>query len=99
MDHTKGRGNLDLGLKRGAVPQSWHGICMIREQEIRTSIRREDAMPNEFTVVGEHRDIQSTLLVVGADGQYYQYDLAHDRVVATEVDDRWWLFASEEQAS
>jgi hypothetical protein len=79
--------------------EPWHGICVAREQKIRTSFRKEDAMPNEFTVVGEHRDNHAALLVVGADGEYYQYDLTHDRVVATELDDRWWIFASEEQES
>jgi hypothetical protein len=47
-------------------------------------------MPNEFMVVGEHRDDASELLVKGADGHFYEYDPAHDR---------WEIFADGNEVS
>jgi len=55
-------------------------------------------MPNEFTVVGEHKDDESELLVMGSDGKYYEYDLSRDRLSPTEPDDHWEIFASAEEA-
>ena len=49
-------------------------------------------MPNEFTVVGEHRDDSTQLLVLGADGQYYRYLLAQERFIQIEPDATWLVF-------
>jgi hypothetical protein len=46
-------------------------------------------MPIEFTVVGEHRDDQSQLLVMGTDGKYYGYAAARDLFSPVEPDERW----------
>ena len=46
-------------------------------------------MPIEYTVVGEHRDDETQLLVVGADGKYYGYAAAHDHFSPVEPDDQW----------
>ena len=55
-------------------------------------------MPNEFTVVGEHKEDESELLVMGADGKYYEYDLYRDRLSLTEPDEQWEIFPSVEEA-
>ena len=49
-------------------------------------------MPNEFTVVGENRDDESELLVVGTDERYYGYDPAREQFSATDLDERWEIF-------
>ena len=49
-------------------------------------------MPNEFTVVGENKDDESELLVLGTDGRYYEYDPAREQFSATEPDDHWEMF-------
>jgi hypothetical protein len=49
-------------------------------------------MPNEFTVVGEHLEDESELLVLGADGRYYEYDHGREQFVPTEPGDQWALF-------
>ncbi|MGD9713791.1 MAG: hypothetical protein AB7V46_17275 [Thermomicrobiales bacterium] len=46
-------------------------------------------MQIEFTVVGEHREEPSRFLVVGADGDYYEYDPAREHIAAVEPDERW----------
>lgn len=46
-------------------------------------------MTNEFTVVGEHRDDATQLLVVGADGKYYGYAATRDQFSPVEPDDQW----------
>lgn len=51
-------------------------------------------MPNEFTVVGENRDDESELLVLGTDGKYYEYDPARERFSHTEPDEHWELFSN-----
>jgi hypothetical protein len=48
-------------------------------------------MPVEFTIVGEHLDDPTQLLVLGADGVYYAYDPAHERLAPTEPDEQWML--------
>ena len=55
-------------------------------------------MPNEFTVVGEHRDDASELLVLGADGQYYEYDPAREHFAVTEPDESCELFPNVDEA-
>lgn len=56
-------------------------------------------MPNEFMVVGEHKDDEGELLVMGSDGNYYEYDLQRDRLSPVEPDDQWEIFASAEEAN
>ena len=56
-------------------------------------------MPNEFTVVGEHKEDESELLVVGADGKYYECDLYRDRLSLIEPDEQWEIFPSVEEAN
>lgn len=54
-------------------------------------------MPNEFTVVGEHKEDESELLVMGADGKYYEYDLHRDRLSPVEPDEQWEIFPGVEE--
>lgn len=49
-------------------------------------------MPNEFMVVGEHKDHDSELLVKGVDGLYYEYDPAREQFSRIEPDDTWEIF-------
>ncbi|HYH13361.1 MAG TPA: hypothetical protein VD789_13470 [Thermomicrobiales bacterium] len=51
-------------------------------------------MPNEFTVVGENRDDESQLLVVGTDGLYYGYQPAREHFSPVEPDESWTLYAT-----
>lgn len=48
-------------------------------------------MPNEFTVVGEHREDEMELLVKGADGEYYGYRLAGEDIHPVEPDEESWV--------
>jgi hypothetical protein len=56
-------------------------------------------MPNEFMVVGEHKEDESELLVKGADGLYYEYDPAHEHFSRIEPDERWEIFADANEVS
>lgn len=56
-------------------------------------------MPVEFTIVGEHLDDPAHLLVLGADGAYYDYDPAHERLAPTEPDARWLLLPTRDEAT
>ena len=56
-------------------------------------------MPNEFTVVGEHRDDTSHLLVLGADGNYYRYQPARESFAQVEPDARWLVFPDRDDAT
>lgn len=47
-------------------------------------------MPNEFIVVGEHREDDQELLVLGADGRYYEYDPVREEFSRVEPDDESW---------
>lgn len=49
-------------------------------------------MPNEFTVVGENRDDDTELLVLGTDEKYYGYDPSREQFSVTEPDERWEIF-------
>jgi hypothetical protein len=55
-------------------------------------------MPNEFLVVGEHREDKSQFLLLGADGAYYGYDPASERIALTEPDEQWELLPDFEGA-
>ena len=46
-------------------------------------------MTNEYNVIGEHKENEEHLLVVGDDGQHYDYSLTSERVEPVQVDDRW----------
>lgn len=48
-------------------------------------------MTNEFTVVGEHRDDELELLVLGSDGAYYGYRPAQEAIRPVELDDGVWI--------
>lgn len=68
----------------------WHALCIVFRNNVAFPRESETrAMPNEFTVVGEDRDDDSHLLVVGADGKYYDYAAAHDHLSPVEPDERW----------
>ena len=54
-------------------------------------------MTNEFAVIGEHREDNTNLLVLGADGRYYEYDPAHEQFSTIEPDERWLRFSSTEE--
>lgn len=56
-------------------------------------------MPVEFEVIGEHLDDPAHLLVLGADGTYYDYDPAHERLAPTEPDARWLLLPPFDEAA
>jgi hypothetical protein len=56
-------------------------------------------MPNEFMVVGEHKDDESELLVKGADGHYYEYDPSHEQFSRIEPDERWKIFEDANEVS
>lgn len=56
-------------------------------------------MPNEFMVIGENKDNEGELLVKGADGEYYEYDLMRERLSPVEPDDHWELFPNAEEAT
>jgi hypothetical protein len=46
-------------------------------------------MGNEFDVIGERKDDEQHLLVVGDDGQHYDYSLTSEQVSPVEPDERW----------
>jgi hypothetical protein len=46
-------------------------------------------MPTEFTVIGEHREDETQLLVVGADERLYSYIPARESIVPTDLDETW----------
>lgn len=50
---------------------------------------REPTMTNEFTVIGEHRDNDQELLVRGADGAFYDYNLGQEAFSPVEPDENW----------
>jgi len=46
-------------------------------------------MTNEFSLVGENREDNTQLLVIGTDGNYYGYDPGHDQLVRVHPDESW----------
>ena len=54
-------------------------------------------MPIEFTFAGEHREARSQFLVLGADGQYYEYDPAREQIFAIEPDERWEMIPGSQE--
>ena len=56
-------------------------------------------MPVEFTIVGEHVEDPAHLLVLGADGAYYDYDPARERMAPTELDEQWLLLPTLDHAT
>jgi hypothetical protein len=51
-------------------------------------------MTNEFNVIGQRKDDDLHLLVLGNDGQHYDYSLASEQVSPVEPDDRWAIDTS-----
>ncbi|HEV2122391.1 MAG TPA: hypothetical protein VGW38_06420 [Chloroflexota bacterium] len=49
-------------------------------------------MPNEPTVVGERRDDNTHLLVVGGDGQYYGYFPETEGLAPVEPGEEWLIY-------
>lgn len=54
-------------------------------------------MPNEFTVVGENRDDESQLLVMGTDGIYYGYQPAREHFSPVEPDESWTMYVTADE--
>lgn len=52
-------------------------------------------MTNEFTVVGEHRDDELELLVLGADGSYYGYRPAQEAIRPVQPDEEIWIITQD----
>ncbi len=48
-------------------------------------------MTNEFAVIGHHRDDAEALLLIGADGHHYRYDLTDNRLESVDPADGWVL--------
>ncbi len=46
-------------------------------------------MPTEYTVVGENREDESQLLVMGEDGNYYSYVPARELISPIVLDESW----------
>lgn len=51
-------------------------------------------MPTEYTVVGEHREDATQLLVMGEDGRYYSYVPAREQISPIDLDDTWLIIAA-----
>jgi hypothetical protein len=49
-------------------------------------------MPYEFTLIGEHTIHSYRLLVLGTDGEYYEYDPAREDFSIVHPDDNWEIF-------
>ncbi len=59
------------------------------EPTLRNEPSTADDATNVFAVVGEHRDDPSRLLVLGDDGQYYDYALTTGHAAPVEPDQSW----------
>lgn len=46
-------------------------------------------MTSEFNVVGEHKEDDQHLLVLGDDGQHYDFSLITESFEPVQVDDSW----------
>jgi len=46
-------------------------------------------MNNVFAVIGESRTDPDLLLVVGADGLHYEYQLSDGTTAPVDIDDQW----------
>lgn len=51
-------------------------------------------MPKIFAVVGERRDDSDRLLLLGEDGQHYQYELMAGTTTPIVPDDAWIIDAN-----
>ncbi len=49
-------------------------------------------MPNEFSLVGEHRDDTTQLLVMGTDGRYYRYFPEREQFTPIEPGEEWVVY-------
>ena len=48
-------------------------------------------MTNLYAVVGEHHDDPNHVLILGEDGQYYDWDLTSEQTRPVEPGDDWHL--------
>lgn len=55
-------------------------------------------MPNEFTVIGEHKTDVYHLLVLGADGNYYEYDPVRGTFSLVDPDENWEFLRDVDEA-
>lgn len=55
-------------------------------------------MPIEFTLVGEHKTDEYHLLVLGADGNFYEYDPAREELSRVHPDENWEIFRDVDEA-
>ncbi len=46
-------------------------------------------MTNIFAVIGENREDPDRLLVLGSDGQHYEYQVSVGTTAPIEIDDKW----------
>lgn len=46
-------------------------------------------MAHEYNVIGEHKDDDEHLLVMGDDSQPYDYCLTRETIEPVEIDERW----------
>lgn len=57
-------------------------------------------MPTEFTVIGEHKEDKTQLLVLGADGEYYGYFPERELFLPIKPDENWVVYPQlEEEAA
>ncbi len=48
-------------------------------------------MPTDYAVIGEHREDDQHLLLLGEDGEHYDYHLGRDHVAPIEELDEQWV--------
>jgi hypothetical protein len=48
-------------------------------------------MPTVFTTIGEHQDDPDRFLLLGTDGQHYQYDLLQDTTTPVNPAEDTWV--------
>jgi hypothetical protein len=53
------------------------------------SILQSDLTPIESAVIGEMKDNPDQLLLLGDNGAYYAYSIAHNSATEVEPDDNW----------
>ena len=68
-----------------------HGMAPARPETREPGPRdyRSRTMANEYNVIGEHKDNDEHLLVMGDDGQPYDYCLTRETVEPVEIDESW----------
>jgi hypothetical protein len=69
-----------------------HRPCIAPHQHPIHPLAGAPAMPTVFSVIGEHRDDPNHLLMLGSDGQHYDYQLTDGTTMPTDpsaVPDTW----------